>query len=339
KQADGSWSKPVNLGEPFNSSADDIYFRMNEKDNDRIFFSSSRPGGYGNMDIYTFEENVEPIFGNCTAEENKKYIEIMGADTMELNDQARFVANAKEKGFTRFFWKAGGIEAVEAPALKHSFAKTGWNTLELEAYGKHKEIDDYRFCVSKKVFVYSKRERDSLLAARKKIEEEMLALDKKNNENNTVNNNASNNKNTKTKPGLPVRVEMEELEKVDVGLTLSTIYFDFDKQDINADAAAQLQANLKLLRENTDVYITISGHTDSKGSSAYNKRLAERRAKATRAFLISNGVDASRIVAVASEGEERPAAANELNDGSDSPEGRAKNRRVEFAVYRKKATS
>jgi outer membrane protein OmpA-like peptidoglycan-associated protein/tetratricopeptide (TPR) repeat protein len=319
RESDGSWSKPVNVGEPFNSPADDIYFRINEKDNGRIFFSSSRVGGFGNMDIYTFEENIEPVFGNCMADDNKKFVEIKGVDSVEMGMNSTFAADLKQDGFIRYFWKTQGEAVEEGPVFKHGFTKRGWNTVELEVYGNNSEVEDYRFCVSKKIFVYTQAEKDSTLAAERKAKEEALAA-----------------LNSMAKPEHPVKAGMDKLEKVDLGMALENIYFDFDKENVNDEAKTKMEKNLEILRNNGDVYIAIAGHTDSKGSNAYNKRLAERRAKATKAFLIKNGIDASRIVQVASEGEEKPAAANEVN-GEDSPEGRAKNRRVEFTVYKRKS--
>lgn len=347
KENDGSWSKPVNVGEPFNSPGDDIYFQMSERDNGRIFFSSSRPGGYGNMDIYTFDESIEPIFGNCTEAESEKYVRIISVDTVDLGEEAVFEIKTKELDFSHYFWKVrgGDPDPVQGNEYLHAFTKEGNYTLEVEAIGED-EGGRYNFCVSKKITVYDRHFRDSLyaankIAAEKKAKEDALAALNKNNNSNTNGNKSSNvsgNKNGshKTNPDFPLGVGMDELEKVDVGMALENIYFDFDSQNVNAEAKARMEKNLEILRTNADVYVTIAGHTDSKGSNDYNRRLAERRAKATRAYLIKNGIDASRIVQVSSEGEEKPIEENILSNGNDNPDGRAKNRRVEFTVYRKR---
>lgn len=77
--------------------------------------------------------------------------------------------------------------------------------------------------------------------------------------------------------------------------------------------------------------IILSGHSDSRGSDGDNRVASRKRAEAVRAYLVEKGVDAKRITVVAL-GETRPIAPNANADGSDDPEGRAKNRRVEIEV-------
>lgn len=77
--------------------------------------------------------------------------------------------------------------------------------------------------------------------------------------------------------------------------------------------------------------ITIWGHSDSRGSDAENLTASRRRAEAARDYLVGKGVDAKRMTVIAL-GEARPIAPNRKLDGSDDPEGRARNRRVEIEI-------
>lgn len=77
--------------------------------------------------------------------------------------------------------------------------------------------------------------------------------------------------------------------------------------------------------------ITIWGHSDSSGSDASNLIASRKRAEAARDYLVQKGVAAERITVIAL-GEARPIAPNRKLDGSDDPEGRDKNRRVEIKV-------
>ncbi|MFN3775992.1 OmpA family protein [Sphingomonas parapaucimobilis] len=77
--------------------------------------------------------------------------------------------------------------------------------------------------------------------------------------------------------------------------------------------------------------ITIWGHSDSSGSDASNLIASRKRAEAARDYLVKKGVAAERITVIAL-GEARPIAPNRKLDGSDDPEGRDKNRRVEIKV-------
>jgi OOP family OmpA-OmpF porin len=101
--------------------------------------------------------------------------------------------------------------------------------------------------------------------------------------------------------------------------------FDFDRSVVKPDGKAALDDLLvKLQGMNTEVMVTV-GHTDSVGSAAYNKDLSIRRAEAVKAYLISKGVDASRIY-TEGKGETEPVADNK------TAEGRARNRRVTVEV-------
>jgi OOP family OmpA-OmpF porin len=77
--------------------------------------------------------------------------------------------------------------------------------------------------------------------------------------------------------------------------------------------------------------VTIWGHTDSRGSDEANLAASKKRAEAVRDYLESKGVDGERLMVIAL-GESRPIAPNRKLDGSDDPEGRARNRRVEIRV-------
>ncbi len=80
-----------------------------------------------------------------------------------------------------------------------------------------------------------------------------------------------------------------------------------------------------VMNDNSTIKVEISGHTDSKGSDDYNRDLSQGRAQEVVNYIISQGIEESRMNAKGY-GEEKPVATN------DTDEGRAENRRVEFTV-------
>ena len=108
------------------------------------------------------------------------------------------------------------------------------------------------------------------------------------------------------------------------------VLFDFDKAFIRSDAVPVLIAVAERIRENRPFAVEITGHTDARGSQAYNQRLSERRAGSVARY-ISNapGLRNMRMI-VSGRGELEPVAPNTFADGSDYPEGRQLNRRVEI---------
>ncbi len=106
------------------------------------------------------------------------------------------------------------------------------------------------------------------------------------------------------------------------------INFDYDKADIKPQYYGLLDENIAVLKKNPSVKVQIQGHTDSAGSEAYNQKLSEERAEAVMSYFISKGIDSGRLSSKGL-GESKPVASN------DTPEGRAKNRRIEIKIISK----
>lgn len=119
---------------------------------------------------------------------------------------------------------------------------------------------------------------------------------------------------------------------VPVSIDLKGVNFDFDKSTLRPDAVSILNEAIEILKRYPELRVEVAGHTDSKGTDAYNQSLSERRASAVYDYLTSNGIDAGRLVGPTGYGESRPIAPNTNDDGSDNPEGRARNRRTELNV-------
>jgi len=105
---------------------------------------------------------------------------------------------------------------------------------------------------------------------------------------------------------------------------LQNVHFDFDQHTLTAQARAILDENTRYLQVNSNATVTISGHCDERGSDEYNLALGERRALASRDYLVSMGISPNRISTI-SYGEEKPV------DMSGTEAAWAKNRRAEFA--------
>jgi outer membrane protein OmpA-like peptidoglycan-associated protein len=108
------------------------------------------------------------------------------------------------------------------------------------------------------------------------------------------------------------------------------ILFAFDKADIRPSAQAALKQAADIVRQRAKGVVRVEGHSDSKGTPAYNQRLSERRAASVQQWLVERESLRTISLAIQGFGASRPVAPNSKPDGSDSPEGRQKNRRVEI---------
>jgi outer membrane protein OmpA-like peptidoglycan-associated protein len=112
------------------------------------------------------------------------------------------------------------------------------------------------------------------------------------------------------------------------------VLFDFDSSALRPEASATLGKVATVVRDYGKAPVVIDGHTDAKGSDSYNQTLSERRADSVKKWLVDpGGVEAARI-STKGWGKTKPVAPNAKSNGTDDPEGRQKNRRVEITVKR-----
>jgi outer membrane protein OmpA-like peptidoglycan-associated protein len=120
-----------------------------------------------------------------------------------------------------------------------------------------------------------------------------------------------------------------------VELTLAAdVLFRFDKATLTPKARSRIAEVAGRLEEASPGPVQVDGYTDAKGSSAYNEGLSRRRAKAVAAALRRELGPSAPALTVAGHGEADPVARNTNKDGSDNPEGRARNRRVTITFRR-----
>ena len=129
--------------------------------------------------------------------------------------------------------------------------------------------------------------------------------------------------------------EIDEVIKIaeNENFIISKVLYEYRSSKINEAAAKELDKLVIILKKNKDIGVELSSHTDSKGSDSYNMQLSQKRADAAVEYVVSKGIAEKKIIAKGF-GETQPVAPNELPNGKDNPEGRAKNRRTEFKVIK-----
>ncbi|MEN8188104.1 MAG: OmpA family protein [Bacteroidota bacterium] len=126
-----------------------------------------------------------------------------------------------------------------------------------------------------------------------------------------------------------VNIAEAEEEKVEL-LSIEAIHFEFDRSDIRQEDKPELDKVARMMLDNPNIKIQAHAYTDSRGSHAYNKALSDRRAKSTVDYLVSQGVERSRIEANGN-GEEK--LVNHCVNGVDCSEAAHEmNRRTEFII-------
>ncbi|WP_246008835.1 OmpA family protein [Hymenobacter metallilatus] len=124
---------------------------------------------------------------------------------------------------------------------------------------------------------------------------------------------------------VPVTLTLTKIVK-NKAIVVENIFYDYDKADIRPDAAIELDKLVQTLNDNPKITIELSSHTDSRGKDAYNITLSQKRAESAVAYIVSKGIDKSRITAKGY-GETRPVLKNAKTEDEFQ-----RNRRTEFKV-------
>ncbi len=130
-----------------------------------------------------------------------------------------------------------------------------------------------------------------------------------------------------------IRIALRPIDQIVEGemVKLNPILFDFDKHNIKPQAAFELDKLVELMKKNPDMVIKVEGHTDNRGSDAYNMALSERRARSTVQYVISKGITKDRISGKGF-GESRPV----VDCGNNCTEAQhQQNRRSEFIIVKR----
>jgi outer membrane protein OmpA-like peptidoglycan-associated protein len=127
-------------------------------------------------------------------------------------------------------------------------------------------------------------------------------------------------------------LQLKETEKAVTMKLEGDVLFDFDKAEIKPEAERTLDQVGTVIGQFPEGKVLIEGHTDSKGSPDINLELSKRRAEAVKDWLVKKKDVPESIITTRGSGETKPVAPDKNPDGSDNPQGRQQNRRVEITV-------
>lgn len=290
--SNGRWSAPENLGRPFNESGDDIYITLSA-DGKQGYLASDRRRGKGDLDIYSFRYYERPHFDDCVpVTDPAAAVRFTAPDTAYLHTPVTFDASA-----TRF--------PVAVPG--HFFWKVADSTLNVDAPRLTRTFTKTgTYNVQLQVVA---NDCDSCgMALVHCFEKPIVVIEK-------------------TKPETLIVTPPVVQKK------LEPVYFDFDKSTLRPDATATLDKNIEALKANPAMRIRLTGHADARGSTQYNEhKIAQKRIDVVKAYLLSKGIKADRIVSAEARGENEPAV--NCADKECSEEEHQLNRRVEFKMVR-----
>ena len=357
KFENNDWTPPESMGFPINSGADDIFF-VPTANQTKAFIATMRTDGIGNYDIYIINY-VRPskVLFVTTYNNELKPKDFKGVlIDLKKNDSMRLSLNQNND----FNYNSTEQYKLILPQYNNDSSKTTFEYKTPESFGLfpyYQEVNydvvenskgqliGYKTTVYNAFFDVEKElEKNKNRPANAKKEEEYSAFIKTLTLDNTRLQVYShiNYIDTTSLPLLAVNTSKNNKNKNKKSPVLSinpnafkTILFDFSKSDLSSEAIADIEIVYNYLNENKNVTMEIIGHTDSKGLELFNVILSKKRASEIMRYLVKKGIDPKRLRSVGM-GESQPVAPNENADGTDNPEGRKQNRRVEFVTIQAK---
>jgi outer membrane protein OmpA-like peptidoglycan-associated protein/tetratricopeptide (TPR) repeat protein len=292
KLVDDKWSKAENLGQPINSSFDDFALVL-DKHGKQGFFSSNRPGGQGNDDIYA----CKVVSGKAKKTLSEELLADKSIDSL----------SAEISGFVRDKQTLKPLPGSTVFLLNTQTGKV--RTLKTDANGHFKTQ------IRKGDFYVLKGMENNYLSDCMNFKFETSDTSKRV---------------TTPRDLLLDHLEVNKIFSVrNMDYAIETIYYDFNKWFIRPDAEKELDKLVQVMKENP-IVIELGSHTDCRGSKEYNLDLSQKRAESAVRYIVLQGIEATRITAKGY-GESQPV--NHCTDGvSCTPAEHQANRRTEFKV-------
>lgn len=333
----GRWDK----SEPLNKNINTKFWESHaaiSPDGEALYFASNKKDGFGDMDLYVSRKDQTGDWGQA--------INLGPAINTELNEDHPFIS---EDGKVLFFASQGHFNIGGYDIFKsEQMADGSWSKPINLGYPVNTTDDDLFFYPSGNGrYGYQARFADNNFGLRDiyrfelfdSESEYLAALQRRSEETaevsiETIEETIKEEVVKETEEAEEVKTE-EEIKPVPEVKTvfLRTIFFDFDKFSLTSQAKSTLDNLSDIMKLFPEMHILAVGHTDAIGTEAYNMNLSKKRADSAIGYLQTKGIGSGRLQ-IKAVGETEHIAINKNPDGSDSPEGRKFNRRVEFEVIK-----
>ena len=312
--ADGTLGTPENLGNKVNTEGDESFPNINQ-DNTKLYFASSGRQGFGGLDVFELDltkPNSEPSNLGAPVNTNKDDFAFSFYDKENIG----FLSSNRENSDD--IYKVTPVCRLNIQAVV-----TNATTGAIITNAKVTIINDKKEIIANEM----SNERGEVVFEAECEKAYTLTAEKSGYDTGTFPIAVISKTATKNIPAklVPTPVIITEKE-----IVLSPIYFEYDKSNITQDGAFELDKLVAVMTENPKLVIFAKSHTDNRGSNTYNNNLSDARAKSTVQYIISKGIDNSRISGKGM-GESEPKFDCKEDCNEDQ---HAKNRRSEFLIVK-----
>lgn len=319
KGTDGQWKEPINLGPTINTTHDERSPFLHP-DMKTLYFSSDGHGGLGGLDVFKTTRLSDTCWTCWSEPEN------LGKDINTVSDDWGYVisTNGNEVYLTKGLDGKNKIYSFTMPERlrpQHVFTISGKIT-DTEGNPVATEIKWENLESNEEIGVAKSNPDGSYFIVLPLGKMYGYHIDDKNFYPTSKNLDLKDTKDaSEVKEDITVTT-FKKMEDEGTTVTINNVFFDTDKSDILPYSYPELERVAKIIAQRNSK-VEVSGHTDNQGKPERNQALSEARAASVKAFLVEHGCDES-LISTVGYGQTKPI------DTNDTPEGRAKNRRVEF---------
>jgi OmpA-OmpF porin, OOP family len=323
-----------NAGRTVNTEGDELTPYYDAK-NKTLYFASNGWSGFGGLDIFKIEG------------ETKKWEESPTNLLQPINsfaDDLDFALKPSGKGGFLVSNRTGGQSLFNPTCCDDIYEIIDTDFIEIDLYGAVLSKDDISKIENEgviKLYLLDK-EGEKYLAETIKIKNGSYAITLQQGKDFVLESEIDGFFNSKIQISTKEIFSSEKIKKdifvekiPSTPIVLKNVTYEFDSPKLTETAINTIDTTLVILmKNNPEIVIEISSHTDSKGSDNYNLRLSQKRAESVVKHLKKSGIPEQQTKAKGY-GASQPIAPNTHPDGSDNPEGRAINRRTEFRIIGK----
>lgn len=327
-QDDSVWTEPLNLGDVINSANDESAPFM-ATDDVTLYFSSNGFSGYGGNDIYA-SKRLDDTWTKWSDPENlgpdiNSALEDLFFNIPASSEYAYYSRGVSENNTDIFRVKLPILRSPEPWVIVKGKIVDGRSGEPIGAKIVYERLPDGRELGIAQSNP-STGEYEIRLPGGHMYGIRAEAPDRISENQNLDLRNIQNDQIIEGKDFMLDPIQLSAVEE-NVTLVLNNIFFDFDRATLKPESFPELNRIISLMNERSGMEIEIAGHTDATGPESYNMQLSERRARSVVKYLTDKGIATNRI-SVVFHGESKPVEPN------TTPEGRRRNRRVEFKIIK-----
>ncbi len=321
----GQWMKPENLGYPINNGGDDLFFVPCTAGDRCGYYASMQHNTLGDLDIYAIAKIEQTHRMTIHISDNGKAVSNARVWYTNTQNGRKKLLEFTPEGFALFNFEPGVTYDISLERDGYKPAKT---SISIPAETK---LDN---CVQEISYAFVANELRGITGQQIEMTTALFDVDAAAGTNGdnvqrlgfvTTLDKVNPRKDLVLQYLTEIYPEVVAGNNTNNAAAFNTVYFEFEKADLNEEARVELDRAAEYMNRNPNLRFEIYGYTDAKGSEQFNQELSARRAEAVKTYLLSKGVPPELLVLI-------PKGMSDPVSGNADEAGRRKNRRVEIRI-------